>query len=873
MLEFRLLGPTEVRRDGELMEIGARKVRELLAVLLLADGRVVSDDRIIGALWGDTPPKNAKGSLHVSVFQLRSRLDDDAHSLVERTDRGYRLNTADASVDIRTFDRLVRDGLELLASGQPRPALQAFEEALGMAADEPLSDFATAEFARAPLDYIAQQRRSALEGRLEARLALGSHRQVIAEARPLLHEDPFNEGIWATLMLALYRSHRRTEALRTYQVAVAELAEAGLEPTERLTALESEILAQDESLLASSQPPPSNLPDSVSPRADDADTARLAGDLEAEPALTLVGSPSLTRAAAIETARLVQARFVDGVWLADLEHRSGSHLVARSVLDALGIMAGPRPEVTLADYLRHRSVLLVVTGAGSVANEVAWLASCLRSESPRSRLLITTTEPPSHPIGPVRSIGRNEATDLTAADGTEGDVALARMQVFGGPVTLEAVKRVVAFPPLDDVNIDYLLGRLVAENRVVVDNTGPVTRFSPTVRLGLDGTPTDIAVTIQRHADHCAALAERMLGGLDGPGRRDLLAAARAEHEELRIAVEHASAAGRLDTALRIGHAAGRYWSSQGSHLGQAITVLGPLVDRRSPASTDAAGVHLGLGFAHFRSGAYRRSATHYDRAVEIALDQGEPALAGRALAERGHLRMFLGEHSAAKADLEEAGRLADVVGSAGLTARTLMLSAQLGMRSDGTSGRLEQHDELDAAIQIYERLGHATGLANSLLVKSSWYIDTDAPGEAVDAAERALEIVQLGDDRSMLAFALVRSAESLIVAEQRGDGQRRALEAVAVSVDVGNWLVAGLALLSVGCSAVADSPPDVELAVDAFNAIREDLGVALTPREWAWAEEYRIRRQETATDGTPVALSTSEAKDVAFRLATVASR
>ena len=53
-MEFRILGPLEVRDDGRAIALGASKQRVLLAVLLLASNRPVSVDRLIDAIWPTT---------------------------------------------------------------------------------------------------------------------------------------------------------------------------------------------------------------------------------------------------------------------------------------------------------------------------------------------------------------------------------------------------------------------------------------------------------------------------------------------------------------------------------------------------------------------------------------------------------------------------------------------------------------------------------------------------------------------------------------------------------------------------------------------------------------------------------------------------
>ena len=57
-MEFRLLGPLEVISGEKRIPMGGPKQRALFAVLLLHPNEVVSDDRLIEAIWSDAPPPN-----------------------------------------------------------------------------------------------------------------------------------------------------------------------------------------------------------------------------------------------------------------------------------------------------------------------------------------------------------------------------------------------------------------------------------------------------------------------------------------------------------------------------------------------------------------------------------------------------------------------------------------------------------------------------------------------------------------------------------------------------------------------------------------------------------------------------------------------
>ena len=73
-MEFRILGPLEVRENGREVPLGGSKQRALLASLLLHANEVVSRDRLIDELWGASPPPTASTALQVYVSQLRKSL-------------------------------------------------------------------------------------------------------------------------------------------------------------------------------------------------------------------------------------------------------------------------------------------------------------------------------------------------------------------------------------------------------------------------------------------------------------------------------------------------------------------------------------------------------------------------------------------------------------------------------------------------------------------------------------------------------------------------------------------------------------------------------------------------------------------------------
>ena len=112
--EFSLLGPLSASLEGTPIALGGPKQRALLAILLLDANHVVSADRLIDALWGDSPPDTAKNTLQVYVSQLRKLLPEGA---LETAPPGYRLAVESDALDLARFERLVEEGRAALAAG------------------------------------------------------------------------------------------------------------------------------------------------------------------------------------------------------------------------------------------------------------------------------------------------------------------------------------------------------------------------------------------------------------------------------------------------------------------------------------------------------------------------------------------------------------------------------------------------------------------------------------------------------------------------------------------------------------------------------------------------------------------------------------
>jgi YVTN family beta-propeller protein len=252
-VDYRLLGPLEVRRDGGDVALGGDRQRVLLAVLLLHANEVVSADVLIDGLWGETPPPSALNALHVKVSRLRRALgvngDPQSDGVLATRGRGYVLRVDPGELDVDRFRGLLELGRQQLAAGDANQAADTLRSALAMWRGAALADFSYEPFAQPAIAELEELRLAALEERFEADLALGAHRELIGELTAAVGRNPLRDRLRAQLMLALYRCGRQAEALDAYQEFRRTLSqELGLDPGPGLQRLELAILARDASL-------------------------------------------------------------------------------------------------------------------------------------------------------------------------------------------------------------------------------------------------------------------------------------------------------------------------------------------------------------------------------------------------------------------------------------------------------------------------------------------------------------------------------------------------------------------------------------------------------------------------------------------------
>ncbi|MEO3977557.1 AfsR/SARP family transcriptional regulator [Streptomyces sp. CAU 1734] len=261
-MEIRVLGPLVAQLEHTSVVPSAAKPRQVLALLALHPGQVVTVSTLLDELWGDAPPRTAPATLQTYIRQLRRMLAAALDPSGVRGPKdvlctrygGYALDVS-AAVDATEFQRLCVTGQTALREGADAEASQLLHRALALWRGPALADVQIGRALEVETLRLEETRLCALDGRIEADLRLGRHAALLGELTALAAQHPLHETVHAQLMLALYRSGRTSHALSAYQrLRRSLIRELALEPSPRLQRLHQAILESDPGL---------ELPDSV----------------------------------------------------------------------------------------------------------------------------------------------------------------------------------------------------------------------------------------------------------------------------------------------------------------------------------------------------------------------------------------------------------------------------------------------------------------------------------------------------------------------------------------------------------------------------------------------------------------------------------
>lgn len=438
-MKFRLLGALEIVHGETSLKLGGIREHTLIAALLLRANEPVGVSYLVESVW-DRPLASPATNLRSYVSRVRHRLATlpDGNDRLLTRNGGYLLVVHPGELDVHSFENTISIGDRALADDDLRTAVTAYRKALDLWRGEPLEEGQPGPALLPELARLNESHLRVTEHYNEARIRLGEHAAAADDLQRLVARHPLREELWTHLMIALYRSGRRAQALDTYTRARTRLGdELGIEPGPRLRRLHAAILRDDPNLLAPrrtttpaySSPPPAQLPADgrgfigrtdalnrlVTPPRTSAGPAAVVSTIDG---MAGVGKTAL----AVHVAHQLTDQYPDGQLYVDLHgHTPGMERLSLSnaldrLLRALGAPQDRIPDDTQVRVALYRSLLanrrmLVVLDNAYDENQVRDLVPT----SPHCRVLITSRRrlvdlDDAHPI----TLGVLTAPDATA---------------------------------------------------------------------------------------------------------------------------------------------------------------------------------------------------------------------------------------------------------------------------------------------------------------------------------------------------------------------------------------------------------------------------------------------------------------------------
>jgi predicted ATPase/DNA-binding SARP family transcriptional activator/Tfp pilus assembly protein PilF len=438
MLRLTLLGESSITLDGARVELPLAKAQGLLFYLAVT-GRTTPRSVLVDLFWSELGPEDARRNLRVALTKLRHLLRD--HLQVTRTTLALK-PASTYWLDVKEFVERAQVGER--QTDPPLATAQASELAAALALYQ--GDFlAGFVVANAPLfeEWVLLERERLHRLAIQTGDLLLAHYSAsgdapagVALARRLLALEPWHENLHRQLMQLLAQSGQRTVALQQYELCRRILAaELGVEPEVATRTLYEQIRAGEMRgggdsghppvQLYSSPPhplipsaPPHNLPAQTTGFVGRSEELAQITTLLADPGcrlLTLLGVGGIgkTRLALHTAEAILDFRF----WILELAATPGdiprskiknpkfpdglfyvSLATVTTIAEAIPAMAGAlgltfagsnEPKVQLFDFLRAKTMLLVLDNFEQLVPEATFLSELLQN-APGLKVLVTS---------------------------------------------------------------------------------------------------------------------------------------------------------------------------------------------------------------------------------------------------------------------------------------------------------------------------------------------------------------------------------------------------------------------------------------------------------------------------------------------------
>lgn len=248
-LSVSVLGPMEIRLNGELIPPPAPQQRRVLALLASRPGQTVSREWISQSIWGSAVPAQMRG-MQVYVSNLRALLGRDS---IELVGNGYRLNIKPEAVDENRFREHATRGQGALSAEDYVRARSEFETALSLWRGDPYDDVDNADF-HARRVGLVEARLGAEDGLVRSKLEMvrqtNDAEALLPELTRLHAQEPRRQSRTLTYMRCLAAASRLSDVVAVANGYRALLRnEAGVEADGDFADLFSAIMQRDRRVL------------------------------------------------------------------------------------------------------------------------------------------------------------------------------------------------------------------------------------------------------------------------------------------------------------------------------------------------------------------------------------------------------------------------------------------------------------------------------------------------------------------------------------------------------------------------------------------------------------------------------------------------
>jgi len=403
MLEVRLLGGFEVKRDDKPVLIPSRPAQSLFAYLILSAGPVHRREKVAGLLWPDSTEENARNYLRNGLWKLRKAIEKGS----SKTSAVSYILTDDINVSFNPEAPYTLDAARIEDVDMDCASAEELMDVLSLYKGELLPGFYDEWIVleREHLQAIFDQKMECLLEHLQEEARWGDtlewgERWISFGQRP--------EAAYRFLMRAHATRGDMSRVAATFERCTKSLEEFGVEPSEQTRVLYEDLKSGKEKIekempstpsIEPQQPEPAprtNLPvplTSFIGREKEIDEVQ--NLLEEKRLLTLTGSGGVGKTRlAIEAVNKVISKYKDGVWWVDLVSLTDPSLVPQAIAKVLDVHEIPDQILTqtLIKHFQMKQALIVLNNCEHLISACAQLADQFLSACAGLKILTTSRE-------------------------------------------------------------------------------------------------------------------------------------------------------------------------------------------------------------------------------------------------------------------------------------------------------------------------------------------------------------------------------------------------------------------------------------------------------------------------------------------------